>query len=106
MLYFQALLLLFVAITTAVEIEPNSKSIEKKQEKRGINSLGYGYGSSGLGYGSSGLGYDNGAFGGYGGYGNGGYATPLSYNRVHYTSGGKKKRPRGLRQCFNDIWIR
>lgn len=83
-LLFQALFLLFVTMATAVEIENDGKSIEKKQEKRGISSLGYGYGSSGLGY-------DNGAiggFGGYGGYSNGGYSNPLSYNRIQYTTGG------------------
>lgn len=68
-------------MATAVDIELNSKTTEKKQEKRGISSLGYGYGSSGLGY-------DNGAFGGYGGYSTGGYASPLSYSRVQYTTGG------------------
>lgn len=85
-LIFQALFLLFVTMAAAVEIENDGKSIEKKQEKRGISSLGYGYGSSGLGY-------DNGAIGGfgggYGGYSNGGYGTPLSYNRIQYTTGGK-----------------
>lgn len=71
-------------MATAIDIEPNSKNIEKKQEKRGISSLGYGYGSSGLGY-------DNGAYGGYGGYGgysNGGYTSPLAYNRVYASNGG------------------
>lgn len=62
-------------MAAAVEIESNGQNIEKKQEKRGIGSLGV--------YGSSGLGYDNGGLGGFGGY-----ATPISYNRIHYTTGG------------------
>lgn len=74
--------MLFVTLANAVDIEPNGKSIEKKQEKRGISSLGYVYGASGLG------GYDNG-FGGYNGLSNGVYGTPVSYNRIHYTTGGK-----------------
>lgn len=74
-------------MATALDVESNGKSIEKKQEKRGISSLGYGYGSSGLGYENGAVG----AFGGYGGYSNGGYATPVSYNNriQHYTTGGK-----------------
>ncbi len=76
---FQALFLLFVTMATAVEIESNGAEIEKKQEKRGISSLGYGYRSSGLGY-------DSGAIGGFGGYPGGSYGTPVSYN--HYTAGG------------------
>lgn len=74
-------------MATAVEIESNGQNIEKKQEKRGINSFGLGYGSSGLGY-DNGIGL--GGYGGYSGYSAGGYGTPVSYSRIHHTTGGNK----------------
>lgn len=58
------------------EIAETKSVAEKKQDKRGINNIGYGYGSSGLGY--DGLGYNN-------DYTNGGYIAPV---RVNYVNGG------------------
>lgn len=57
-------------------VETKSVVAEKKQDKRGINSIGYAYGSSGLGY--DGLGYSN-------DYSNGGYIAPV---RGNYINGG------------------
>ncbi|KAJ6634604.1 hypothetical protein Bhyg_13179 [Pseudolycoriella hygida] len=80
LLIFQALFLLFVTMATAVEMEYDGNSIEKKQEKRGISGLAYSNGTPGFGYDSS-------IVGGYSGYSNGGVVTPISYSRVHHTTG-------------------
>lgn len=58
-------------------VETKSIVAEKKQDKRGINSIGYAYGSSGLGYDGLGLSND---------YTNGGYN--IAPARVNYINGG------------------
>lgn len=64
------------------EIESGKTLTNKKQEKRGINTLGYG--ASGLGY-DSGLGY-------------GGYASPLGLTR----HGLGKDKYRYLRKTYDE----
>lgn len=65
---------------TTANVEADSRTIAKKQDKRGINSIGYGYGSSALGYDGIGLGYGSGDS-------LNGYLAPVALSKVNYVSG-------------------